>query len=206
MPGAHEIKIVPFQRSRHIVRRAVIAAGALVALVMLFTGGMTTQRAAAADAPKDTSGVLPIDARLIPNLAGWRVATVNDFDPTTLNWMRGLDIKPMGRMHGDFSGKENPADVAYLLISDNGMRRIVVLSEGKLRYDGQFDGLLGVFLLPKPDINTVKWRGHQPDEADGDGLVLVRRMNDPSNDVALFCRNGGPYFVKPLNYDNISTE
>jgi len=206
MPGAHEVKVTPFQRKRHIVRRAVIAIGGVAALVMLFTGGMMTRNS---PPPKtqDSSGVLPIDARMIPNLAGWRVATTDSYDPVILNWMKGHELKPQGRIHGDFSGKGNPADVAYFLVSDDGSRRVVVLSEGKLRYDGRFDSLLGVVLLPKSDIDSIDWPDNrQPGGVDGDGLILIRKANEPTNDVVFFTRNGSPYFVKPLKYDNISVQ
>jgi hypothetical protein len=206
MPGAHEVKVPALKRNHHLVTRSVIGVGAVVALVMLVAGGTPQQSQPPASA-QDPSGVLPIDARLISDLRGWRVATPDDFDPSVLNWMKNNDIVPLGRMPGDFSGKDNPADVAYLLVSPNGVRRLVVLSEGKLKYDAKFDSLLGVILLPKLDIDSIDWPGgKQPGQVDGDGLILVRRSSDPSADVVFFCRNGAPYFAKPLKYDNITTQ
>ena len=203
MPGAHEIKLSVLTRKRHLVRRSAMGIGAVAAIVLLFGGG-AVQKDSAPTVVENQSGVLPIDARVISNLKDWRVATADDFDPIMLHWMKENDIPAAGRMRADFSGKANAIDVAYLLVGKDGTRRVVMLSDGRVRYDGQFDSLGGVVLLPKSDIDSVDWVTSPPEKTDGDGLLVIRKPNDPSSDFALFRKNGTLVFAKPAKYDNIS--
>ena len=204
MPGGDAIKIEPFPRERHLIARIAIAAGAVAALVMVFSATSGNQRRTGPPpGPAATGGILPVDAVAMRNPQGWRVAEAEDFDFATLAWLRDNGMQPQGRLTGDFSGKGLGTDVAYLLVGPDGSRRVVLLSGGVARYDAQFDSLGGVALLPKDNASSVHWKGLAPETADGDGLVVVRNGADGASALAIFLHGNTGVMASPLKYDNI---
>lgn len=207
MPGAEQFKIKPMRRERHIVGRLAIAAGMLAAIVTVVAA---TKNPAAqkfeVSLPNVPQGMLPVDAVKIPGAAGWRVATAEDFDPNAAAWLRGQGIAPGGRVGGDFSGKGDLRDVAYVLIAGDGSRRLVLLAGGVDRYDVKYPFIGLIARVPRGAVNAIQWVGKAPAQPDGDGLLIVRKPDDPASGLVLFLSGTRMLSGVPVNYQSISLD
>ena len=84
---------------------------------------------------------------------------------------------------------------------------MVLLSEGAVRYDAQFESVAGIAMIPKEDLDTIDWvGGHPPGDVDGDGLLIIRNANDPSSVFAIFRRGTLIRFGMPRKYDSVDLE
>lgn len=204
MPGADRVAVVPFRRERHVAGRIAIAIGAIVALASVFAATRVPMRPSLTS-PKLPAGITPADAAMIPDITHWRLATEDDFDPITANWLRGNGIRPQGRISGDFSGTGHGRDFAFLLVGPDNSRRIVLVVDGVAHYDAQFSSLGGIARLPKDSLGSIQWvRNNPPPKVDGDGLLLIRNGADPASAVALFLDGGRIVFASPAKYDSIN--
>ena len=131
--------------------------------------------------------VLPSDAASILYLRGWRLAQESDFDSNELGWLRAQGATPGGTVHGDFSGKNNGRDAAYILIGDQGIMRVVLLSQGKLVYDQRYQQILAAIRVPASNLNAIEWRDPLPGNFIPSTMldpVAVKAMERPSRDHA----------------------
>ena len=181
MPDAEDIRILPIQRERAVLGRVAIVVGMVAAMGTVIAGTR------AHNAPPETlvneaqtPGVPPADAAVIPNLAGWRLATGGDYEASARNWLSGQGQEVTGRIEGDFSGSGNGRDVAYVFTRKQGKGvRLVLLTGGDKRYDVEYDSLAIVGRVAKGAIANIQWNGPLPDEPDGDGLLLVLQPAQP---------------------------
>jgi hypothetical protein len=208
MPGSDRVKLVTFERERHIAARAAMLVGAVVALVSVFAATRLPNREPVSGVNQTlSSGILPLDAARIPNSGEWRAATADDFDPVAVSWLRGNRKDPAGRIPGNFSGRGTGRDVAYLLIGPEGARRVVLLADNENRYDTKFPYIGLAVRVPKESIDSIKWAGGKaPEGVDGDGLLLLRKPDDPSSAIVLFLSGRGIVSASPANYQDISLE
>jgi hypothetical protein len=207
MPGAEKIKLVPFQRERHVAGRIAIAVGAVVAVVSIFAATQVPTRPRVGQAQLLSSGILPIDAAHIPDAGQWRAATAEDFDPACINWLRGYGKSPEGRIEGDFSGSGLGTDAAYVLVGPDNTRRIVILSGVENRYDSKFPYVGIAARIPKAVVNSIEWVGGKPPVGmDGDGLLIVRKKDDLRSGLVLFLSGHGIVSAAPVDYQKISFE
>jgi hypothetical protein len=208
MPGSDRVKLTPFQRERHIAARVAMVVGAVVAVVSIFAATRVPNRAPATGVNETlASGILPMDAYQIPSVSNWRVAAPDDLDPVAVAWLRNNGQKPESRIEGDFSGKGTGRDVAYLLVGPEGMRRVVLLAENQNRYDTRFPYIGLAARVPKRIVNSIQWVGGKPPEGvEGDGILLVRKQDDPTSAIILFLSGRGIVSASPLNYQQISLE
>ena len=205
MPGADTVKVIPLQRERQIAGRVAIAIGSLVAVLSIFAATRAPQRPASAVGPPLPAGILPVDAVNIANVRDYRVATADDYDSIALQWLNGNGVDPEGRLAGDFSGTGNGRDAAYILIGPKGERRLVLIVQNQNLYDAFLPSLAVAAVIPKDLIGNVSWKGgEKPSGVDGDGLLLVRKGDDPASAVALFISQGKVVSYAPANYQNIS--
>ena len=208
MPGSDSVKLTAFRRERHIAARVAMVVGAVVAVVSIFAATQVPNREPVTDVNQTlASGILPMDAYLISNLKDWRVADTNDLDPVAAAWLRNNRQKPESRIEGDFSGKGTGRDVVYLLVGPDGMRRVVVLAENEKRYDTSFPYIGLAARVPKRTVNSIQWAGGKPPEGvDGDGILLVRKQDDPTSAIILFLSGRGVVSASPVNYQQINLE
>jgi hypothetical protein len=208
MPGADRVKLVKLVRERYIAARVAMVLGAAVALLSLFAATQVPNHPPGSGVNQTlASGILPLDAYNIPNAKSWRTATVDDMDPAAVAWLRGNRQPPQGRMTGDFSGKGTGRDVVYLLVNPAGERRIVLLADNENRYDTKFPYIGLVARVPKGIVSSIQWVGGKaPGDVDGDGVLLVRKKDDPSSAVVLFLSGHGITSASPVNYQNINLE
>lgn len=205
MPGADTVKVAPLQRERQLAGRVAIVVGCLVALASIFAATRVPSKPAVAPVPSLPAGVMPVDAPAIPNVMGYRLATADDFDSAALGWLRGSGVDPAGRIEGDFSGTGHGRDAAYVLIGPNGEKRVVLITEGVNRYDAILPSLAIIARMPKEQVDSVEWaRGVKPAGVAGDGLIVVRKGDDPSSAVVLFVTGNKVDSYTPSNYQSIS--
>jgi hypothetical protein len=208
MPGSDRVKLVAFKRERHIAARVAIVVGAAVALASIFAATRVPSRQPVTGVNQTlASGILPIDAYRIPNVNEWRAATAEDLDPAAVNWLRDNRRKPESRIEGDFSGKGTGRDVVYLLVGPDSMRRVVVLAASENRYDTKFPYIGVAARVPKGIVNSIKWVGGKaPEGVQGDGILLLRKQDDPTSAVVLFLSGRGIISASPVNYQEINLE
>jgi hypothetical protein len=207
MPGSDSVKLVAFKRERHIAARVAIAVGAAVALASIFAAMRVPSRQPVTGVNQTlASGILPIEAYRIPNANDWRAATADDLDPAAVSWLRDNRQKPESRIEGDFSGRGTGRDVVYLLVGPDGTRRVVVLAANENRYDTKFPYIGVAARVPKGMVNSIKWVGKPPEGMQGDGILLLRKQDDPSSAVVLFLSGHGIISASPVNYQEISLE
>jgi len=205
MPGAERIKVTPIQYERHWAGRAVLAATAVVTAVGIFGLAASQNQPQRKPEPTAPAAMLPVDAAAIRDIKPWRVATAADFQSVTQHWLRDNSVEAEGRITGVFTPNARGEDAAYLLIREDGARRVVVVSGGQALYDAQFPAMAGIARLSKENVASVEWQGGKPPQpVDGDGLLLVRDGNDPTSALALFFRNGNVVFASPAKYDSIA--
>ncbi len=204
MPGADRIRIAPIRRERHLVVRIAIGAGIVAAVLAVLTAVRNSPQAKLnVNLPPVPPGLLPAEAAVIPGTVGWRLASANDFDPGAVSWLRASGLQPSGRVKGDFSGKGGTRDAAYTLIAYDGTRRLVVVAGGTVRYDVKLPYVGLIARVPKSAAKSVQWIGKAPPEPDGDGLLIVRKPDDPAAGLVLFLDDARILSGVPANYQSI---
>jgi hypothetical protein len=209
MPGAGAIRIQEIQKERSIPVRIAIAVGLVAVVVAVFaaTRAMREQVDAAAlqvgDVPP--SGILPADAQLIRNLAGWRLATAEDFDSAGVAWLRTRGREASGRIEGDFSGASVPTDAAYILSRDDGSRRVVILADRRKIFDAAYDDVYLAARVRARAFPSIEWAGSAPDPPQGDGVLLVRGPT-AADGLVIYQRQGRILSAVPVDYQNMPLE
>ncbi len=208
MPGSDAVKLITFERERHVAARIAMVVGAIVALGSIFAATQVPTHPPASGVNQTlASGILPLDAAHIPNTADWRAATTDDLDPVAMNWLRGNGAKPEARIEADLTGNATGRDVAYLLVGPNNQRRIVLLAEGENRYDTKFPYIGLAVRIPKGIVESINWVGGKaPEGIDGDGIMILRKQDDPTSAIVLFLGGRGIVSASPVNYQQISLQ
>ncbi len=204
MPGAERIKVAPLRREYHLWRRIALAAGIAAAILVVVAAGRKSQENKPDfDLPATAPGLLPAEAAVIPGTFGWRLATASDFDPDAAAWVRGYGLQVSGRVNADFSGNRGSQDSAYTLMGVDGSRRLVLVAGGVDRYDVKLPYVGLIARVPKSALKSIQWVGKAPQDADGDGLLILRKAGDPASGVVLFL--SGTHIVSgvPVNYQAI---
>jgi hypothetical protein len=205
MPGAEDFKIRPIRREHHVVGRLMIAAGVLATIVTVVAATRNPPgEQLEVTLPTVPQGVLPVEAAKIPGVETYRLAAGEDFDPAAAAWLRGQGAQPAGRVAANFAGQGEARDAAYLLVDKDGGRRLVVLAGGANRYDVKLPYAGLIARIPKFAVNSIQWVGRPPEAFDGDGLLLVRRPDDPASGLVLFISGPRVLSAVPVNYQSIS--
>lgn len=211
MPGAATVKIGRIEREGKVFARIAIAVGILAAGATVFvvtrqqSQSVEASAASAPDAPPE--GVLPVDAEHITGVRQLRLATAEDLDPVGVAWLRASGGQLQTRIEGDFSGDGQGEDVAYVLTHTvDGKRRVVLLANGKNRFDATYSYLGVVARVPKSAAQNIEWKGKGPEAVDGDGLLLVVRPNDPTAGLVLFLNGDRVVSGSPANYQTVPVQ
>lgn len=184
MPGAEEIKIIPYPGKKQSpgLRIAVSAGLALAVFVAI--------RLPKADATNSQhfsevsiEGISPADAALIGNASKWRLVQESDFDPDAASWLRSEGITSAGKIAADFSGKNDGRDAAYILTNTDKMIRVVIISQGVQVYDQRYQEIALAVKVPHSALSGAAWKDRRPEAADGDGLLIVGHFNDHASGV-----------------------
>lgn len=205
MPGSSEIKVEPLKRDpRYVFKFAVLAgivAATIAVLLAIFGGQNEAPLPQQAYVPE---GITPLEGKLIPGIAKWRLAPTQAFDPDGIGWLRASGMEPASRIPAAFSGNEG--DVAYILTNVEGSKRIVILSKGRNVYDSNYSYLGVAARVRKSIVPSITWAGNPPDEPDGDGLFVLRTPNDPASGLIIFVKGDRIITAAPKDYRTIRLE
>lgn len=204
MPGAAAIKIVPYRTRKNLGLRVAVSAG----LALAFFAAIRLPNANATDgqhsSEASTGGILPADAVLIGNLSKWRLVQESDFDPEAASWLRSEGITTSGKISGDFSGKNDGQDTAYILTNSDKMMRVVIISQGVQVYDQCYQQIAAAVRLPHSALNGAAWKDRRQGESDGDGLLIVAHYEDRASGLVLTLHDRRIALQLPSDYRNLS--
>lgn len=208
MPGAETIKVHKLEKDRSNIIRAAIVVGIIAAVITVYAATSGPRDAISvhelADTEAPPAGMMPVDAAQIQRLKDWRVATPADFGPTARFWLRDNGQDLSGRRVGDFSGRNNQRDVAYVLASPQGQRRVILIVDGVNLYDAEYPTIVGMARVPKEAIAGIDWGKYPPQGTpDGDGLLIIRTREDPTAGLVLFVNERRIVSAVPVDYTQI---
>jgi hypothetical protein len=220
MPGSETIKVRKLEKEKSNIIRAAIVVGAIAAVITVYAAtrgprGPIPVRELAGDAEPPPAGMMPVDAALIRKAHDWRLVTAEDFGPNAAAWMRDNGQQLTGRIPGDYSGRNNQRDVAYLLApaaapaegappAAPAQRRVLLLVEGVNLYDAEYPEIVGAARVPKEVIAGIEWGKNPPQGTpDGDGLLIVRRSGDFASGLVLFVSEKHIVTGVPVNYQQV---
>ncbi len=205
MPGSDNVKIEPLppQGSSWTIRIA-LASGlvCLVALLLAQPYNRPSIIAGSTNAARP-SGVPSADAGRIQNLRGWHVAQADDFSEPAARFLERNRIPISGRLNADFAGRGEALDSAYLLINNQGQRRVSMLSGGMVVYDAIFPHLDFVARIPKASAGKIKWISAPKNGPDGDALLVVQNVENPSASLVLLRHGAQTYSAQPADFTEI---
>jgi hypothetical protein len=209
MPFADRVELKPLQRERRIFLKTAIVAGIIAALVGIITAAQQPKELplpVVGDQARHAEGVMPNDALAITALTDWRAATSADLDPDAGAWARGAGQKDVGRLPLALDrANSNSRDVAYLLVNEkDGQRRVVLLADGKARYDVKYPYLGLLAVVPKGNISKIQWSSRQPETPDGDAILLVRKPQDRASGIVMYFSDGKLVSGVPSDYQSIN--
>ena len=74
----------------------------------------------------------------------------------------------------------------------------------KTRYDVKYSyiGLLAV--IPKANISKIQWSSRQPEDPDGDAILLIRKPQDRSSGLIMYFSDGKLVSGVPSDYQSIN--
>ncbi len=207
LPGSDKIKIASIPRERSSWPfRAAVAAGVVVATLTVV--GATRERtkpvtAAKVDSPT-INGILKVDVSAIPMAEQWRVVEPSDLEPSFADFLRGVGVEPSYPINFDPDGTGATKGSAYLLTNDSGQKRIVLLQDHRMVFDTAFPNVAGMVRVPAASLNKVRMAGKV--QTAGDGLLFVRKADDPNSAVILYVVNGALQSAAPSDYRTINFE
>jgi hypothetical protein len=211
MPGAETVKIEAYKREgSSMLAKAAIAVALIGGLAYWVAEARRpdtslTELKARAGSTALPEGVLPVDAPKLGTLDGWRLVTTDDFDPDTAAWARGQGIQLQGRIEGDFSGKNNPRDVVYVLTDGADTTRVAVIADDQLVSDMRYPKVLVAAKFSKYNWNSTQW-ATAPVNPTGDGLMIVTRKDDPKSGMVLFWNGRRLDNAVPQNYQRVNLQ
>jgi hypothetical protein len=179
-----------------------LAAGA--ALLIVVAVGWNTLRIKEPDEPTGPpAGVAASDVGLIPDVNHWELVTDKDLEAAGQDWMRRQGQTPAARMTGDFAGSGSATGVVYVMKRRGGMLRVVLLSGGRNKYDTNFSPLALVARVPKAALVDLAWSDKFSGTPDGDGLLIVRKADDPSTAIIVMLTGGKAITGRPASYRDL---
>ena len=203
LPSSIRLPSLPFPKALGDHGPALLAGAAALLIVVLVGWNMLKVEEEEPTGPPP--GVTAADVALIPDVSHWDLATDKDLDPAALDWQRRKGQTPAARFTGDFFGR-GAADVVYVLKRRGGMMRVVILSAGKNRYDNNFGSLAVVARVPKSAMADIHWTDMPAATPDGDGLLIVRKGNDPLATAVVMLLNGKVTIAHPPNYQELQLQ
>lgn len=204
MPGAAAIKIVPYRTKKNPGLRIAVSAG----LALAFLAAVRLPDANATDgqsfSESFTQGISPTDAVQIGNLSQWRLVQKSDFDPDAVGWLSAEGVAPSATISGDFSGKNNGRDTAYILTNSDKMMRVVIISQGIRVYDQRYQHLALAVRVPHSALNNATWKDRPGGDSDGDGLLIVAHSDDRASGLVFTLHDRKAALQVPTDYQKLS--
>lgn len=204
LPGSEKVKVVTFERERHVFARVVMAVGVMVAVASIIAAIQVPPRNTMGANESLSNGILPADADLIGDAPSWHAASAAEMDAGGVEFLRSFGIPATGRVEGDFSGTANGQDAAYLLINADNKRRVVIISGHQKAYDAQYPAVAVIARVPKSNLPSVVWKNDKgPGEVAGDGLLVVRQPGNLESGVVVFLMPEGVKSALPKAWSDV---
>jgi len=203
MPGASEIRLkrLPARGSGWTIRIA-LSLGLICLVALLFA--QPANRPAAHFNPKAGMPEIPqADAARLQQLQGWHLAKADDFSDSGVRFLREHNLPFSGRVTADFAGRGATSDSAYLLVDSQGSRRVSMLAGGILAYDAIFPRVDAIARIPKASMGKIKWKTVPQFDADGDALLVIQNIDDPTASLVLLRHGTQTYSAQPADYSQI---
>ena len=137
-------------------------------------------------------------AQGIPDLAGFRLATADDFDPAAASWLRTRGQQADANIPGNYTGSGESH--AYILRGKDKSWRVLIITDGQVSCDFRYPTLAVAARVPKEYVHNIQWNEPTAPEFDGDGLLIVRSADDPASGVILSLHSGDVYGSHPVDY------
>jgi hypothetical protein len=186
---------------------ALVAVAVVVVLAYILSSGPGAPRSdeqgnAASQPQSAPQGVAPEDASVIPGIEHFRIAAATDFDPAAVSWLNDSGEQISGMIAGNYTGMGESR--AYVLVGKDKAWRVVIVADGRLRYDASYLKLALVARVRKEFVRRITWAEFPAPEGDGDGLLIVRDGATSSSGVVLFLRGDGIASAAPRDYRQVS--
>ena len=203
MPGAESVKIDPIRRdTSHPVVKVALAVGVITVGLAVYLLERPAEVIVAAQTTLP-AGISSLDAPNIAGVESYRVAAADDMDTGTAAWIRDAAGDVSGALALNMTGDSYANDSAYYLIGPKGERRLVVLVAHNGKMDMTYDSLAGVARVPQQYLASIEWSVAPGANADGDGLLIVQRPNDPSSASIVFVSGTKTVSGTPADYRNL---
>jgi hypothetical protein len=200
LPAGGSLSKVPMPKVLGERGPMVLAAGA--ALLIVVAIGWNMLRVKEDEPTGPPAGVSAADVALIPDVNHWTLVSDKDLDPAGTDWVRRQGGLPSGRISGDFAGGGS-SDMVYVMKRRGGMLRVVMLSGGRNKYDAIISPLALAARVPKASLAEIPWGDKSPGAADGDGLLVVRKTDDPETAILVMLSKGKVITGRPPNYRDL---
>jgi hypothetical protein len=205
MPGGSEIVIPslpPAVKSWPIRVALCFALIALLAILLTQPYGAVESSSHGASVG-NLSGVDPADVLHMQHLQGWHVAAPNELSETAARFARNHGATRPGHILGDFSGSGSAKDSAYLLINNEGKRRVSLLAGSGVAYDAIFSQVDLLARIPKSSFANIKWIAAPRSAPDGDALLVIENIEDPSASLVLLKHGAQIDSARPADFTQI---
>jgi hypothetical protein len=205
MPGGTEIVVQPLPpavKSWPIRLALCFGLIALVAILLTQPYGAVESSSRGA-ALVNSSGVEPADAVHMQHLQGWHLAKPEELSETAIRFARNRGATRPGHIVGDFSGSGSANDSAYLLINNEGKRRVCLLAGSEVAYDAIFPKVDLLARIPKASFANIKWIAAPRTAPDGDALLVIENIQDPSASLVLLKHGVQIDSARPADFTQI---
>jgi hypothetical protein len=204
MPGAEKVKILKIEHERHVFTRMTMAAGVVVAIASVVAAVQVPTPIPTGANETLSNGILPTDAVVIADAPAWHAAGAQEMEVAGVEMLRTNGIPASGRIVGDFSGTATGQDVAYLLINDEGKKRVVIIGGHQKRYDVRFNNIAMIARVPKDALSSTPWKNDKaPTGIAGDGLLIVREPEVAESGVVVFLTADGITSFTPTSWHDV---
>jgi hypothetical protein len=194
MPGSDLVKI-----AQHPRPKGRLIAGLAFACLVLHFGVLS-----AVDRSGYQNGVAQAEAGPVIGEAyrGWHLAGEDGFDDTFSAWLASLGIPRMAHVVM-LNERGNNLD-AYLFVTTDGSKRVVIVNGATAIYDFRFLHLAGFVRIPREAISGTDWNnGGTAAKPDSDGVLLVREFENVNSAILLFVENGQLQSGTPADFKQL---
>ena len=204
MPGGIEIVIPPLPPAvKSWPIRLTLCFGLVALVAILLTQPYGAVESSSKGSSVNSSGVEPGDALRMQHLQGWHVAKPNELSEIAVRFARNHGAANPGRIVGDFSGSGSVKDSAYLLINTEGKRRVSLLAGSEVAYDAIFPKVDLLARIPKASFTNIKWMSPPRSAPDGDALLVIENIEDPSASLVLLKHGAQIDSARPADFTQI---
>ncbi len=182
---------------------------ALIVIGLFTYVNAKSSRAHVQAAPHPAPFVSDVPAPLaaqIPDAGSWRLARPTDFDPRAVDWAAEQHTATSGSFTAKFTTEDSKDEVYVLVNPKSSERRVVVLVNGVLRFDANLPELALVARIPAGNVSNIEWKAKPTSPPDGEGLLVLRRYDDPSSSIVIYYSGLRALTAIPVDYHRVNLD